>query len=164
MQGPFAGHCTTTPELPDIDLSAFGLLFREFCTTTPTHTPIPRRHCLVSQVLFDEAQRREWQAILCTESKQEAFRLMGDLGEVLRGSGDRGDAEKVLKSTLREENLPIDVRGNRLSVPVRGGRITTPFAFVHFGLVLIGSVTVVLCRIVPLLLSHNSRQLFAQWG
>lgn len=64
---------------------------------------------IVVQGLFKEAQRRMWQALLCARDKRDAFLVVGDLGEVLRGSGSRRNAEQVLRGTLRQEALPFDV-------------------------------------------------------
>lgn len=50
------------------------------------------------------------QAMLSTEGKTEALSMVGDLGEVLLGSGFERDAELVLRSALLHEQLPPDVR------------------------------------------------------
>ena len=62
------------------------------------------------QGLFKEAQRLMWQALLCAREKQDAFFLVvGALGEVLRGSGNRRNAEQVLRGALRQDALPSNV-------------------------------------------------------
>lgn len=60
--------------------------------------------------LLNEAQKLIWQAVLCAGGETEALGVLGDLGEVLMTSGNKREAELVLKSALRNENLPASVR------------------------------------------------------
>ena len=60
--------------------------------------------------LFEQAQKFVWRAVLCAKAGQEVFVMLGDLGEVLRGSGALRDAERVLRSALQSNSLPTHVR------------------------------------------------------
>lgn len=60
--------------------------------------------------LFKDAQRLIWQAALRAEGEIEVLGVLADLGEVLMTSGNKRDAELILRSALRNENLPASVR------------------------------------------------------
>ncbi|CAM9162002.1 unnamed protein product, partial [Ectocarpus sp. 13 AM-2016] len=47
---------------------------------------------------FKQAQQFVWRAVLCAKAGREVYLILGDLGEVLRGSGALQDAERVLRS------------------------------------------------------------------
>ncbi|CAM9422999.1 unnamed protein product [Ectocarpus fasciculatus] len=60
--------------------------------------------------LFEQAQKFVWRAVLCARAGREVFVMLGDLGEVLRGSGALRDAERVLRSALQSNSLPTHAR------------------------------------------------------
>lgn len=73
-----------------------------------SHDSLPLRSGYLTG-LFAEASRLVWQSVLVADGKIEALNMMGDLGEVLRGSGNRRDAERVLRTALLQEDLPAAV-------------------------------------------------------
>ncbi|CAM9227107.1 unnamed protein product, partial [Pylaiella littoralis] len=63
--------------------------------------------------LFKDAQRLIWQAALRAEGEIEVLGVLADLGEVLMTSGNKRDAELILRSALRNENLPASAFQHR---------------------------------------------------
>ncbi|CBJ29250.1 Tetratricopeptide TPR_2 repeat protein [Ectocarpus siliculosus] len=59
---------------------------------------------------FEQAQQFVWRAVLCAKAGREVYLILGDLGEVLRGSGALQDAERVLRSALQSNSLPTHAR------------------------------------------------------
>ncbi|CAM9448041.1 unnamed protein product [Ectocarpus sp. 12 AP-2014] len=59
---------------------------------------------------FEQAQQFVWRAVLCAKPGREVYLMLGDLGEVLRGSGALQDAERVLRSALQSKSLPTHAR------------------------------------------------------
>ena len=79
------------------------------------------RACLRLSELFYQAKQLIWQAFLSAKEEKEAFSVLGDLGEVLMTSGAKKDAESILRSALRNENLSTVVRKQGCLCSTPGG-------------------------------------------
>lgn len=80
---------------------------------------------------FAEAVALVQKAVSHTANEAEASHLAGDLGEVLRASGNQKEAERVLREALGEHNVPIEVGMRGISC---GGVLALMHASLPLGL------------------------------